>query len=354
MSPSEIIEVVAGIGIVLAIVYDIFSSVIVPRRVSRLFRLSAFTNYWSWWVWRAIGLRMADEDRRENWLASFGPAAIVGLLFVWLVAVNAGYALIFYGLRDHIHPMLTSYHEAAYFAGTSLLTVGYGDFVPMDIPARYTALAAASTGLSMFALIISFLFSTFASFQQREIFVVMMGGRAGAPASGVTLLETAAKSSTFDDLAQSFRDGERWAALVLESHLAYPILIYFRSSHDDESWVGTIGAMLDAATLLLITEDHPLHGRAKLFHILGVHLVRDLGRYYQLPQDEGTGIERHEFTQACEQLNNVGIRLQSDDTAWQRFSEQRAQYAGPLNALARYMVIPPARWIGDRSQIRRH
>lgn len=352
MSPIRVVELVAGIGLVFAMVYDIFASVVVPRAVSRLFRLSSYVVRYGWEAWRFCGMRMA-LDKRENWLGIFAPLAIVVLLVLWLAAVNAGYGLIFYALRDHIHPPLTSYHEAAYFAGVSMLTVGYGDFVPMDMPARYTALVAAATGLSIFAIIIAFLFSTFGSFQQREIFVVMMGARAGSPASGIMLLETASKLGIMDDLAQSFREGERWAATVLESHLAYPILGFFRSSHDDESWVGTLGALLDASTLIMLSRDHPLAGKAELMHDIGVHLVRDMSRFFGLEHGEGPGIDRSEFTQACEQLSEAGLHLPRDgDEAWKQFAKHRTQYAGPLNRLAGYWVIPPARWIGDRSVIR--
>ena len=353
MPAIEIIELVAGIGIVLAILYDIFSSVIVPRAVSRLFRLSAYLVRVGWLAWRAVGFRM-DPDRRENWLGTFGPLSIVMLLFVWLAGANSGYALIFYALREHIHPMLSSYHEAFYFAGSSMLTIGYGDFVPTDLPARYTALFAASTGLSVFALIVSFLFSIFSWFQQREVFVVMMGARAGSPASGVMLLETAAKSDVMGDLAQTFREGERWAASVLESHLAYPILAFFRSSHDDESWIGTLGALLDAATLIMIASDHPLEGRARMMQQIGVHLVRDLSRYFRLEHGEGAGLHRSEFAQACAQLSAAGMHLRDDDESWEQFAKFRTDYAGPLNTLAGFWSIPPARWIGDRSIVRRH
>ena len=180
-----------------------------------------------------------------------------------------------------------------------------------------------------------------------------MGSRAGAPPSGVTMLETAAKYHLEDDLSQSFREAERWAAAVLESHLAYPMLAFFRSSHDDESWIGTLGALLDASTMIITLTDSPLMGRAKLFHTIGVHLTRDLSRYFGVAQTEGAGIERHEFDDACAQLARAGVAVRCDDAAWQKFSELRSNYAGPLNDMAHFWLIPPTRWIGDRSSIGR-
>jgi hypothetical protein len=181
--------------------------------------------------------------------------------------------------------------------------------------------------------------------------VVMMGSRAGAPASGVTLLETTAKYQLFDDLGTGMREAEGWCASVLESHLAYPILAFFRSSHDDESWIGTLGALLDASTMLITLTDSPLIGRATLLHRVGVHLVRDLSRYFAVDEGDGVGIDRREFEQACSQLTAAGWIVESDAAAWQRFADLRKQYAGPLNQMAKFWVAPPARWIGDRSQI---
>lgn len=346
------IELAAGVTLIGLMLYDIFSSVIVPRQVSGTWRISARISRVAWRTWRKRALGIADPDAREDFLGRYAPTILVIFLVTWLIGLILGYGLVFYALRAHTQPSLQSYLDALYFAGTSLLTIGFGDIVATNAISRLFTLAAGATGLALFAILISFIFSIFASFQRREVFVVTMGARAGAPPSGVMLLETAAKYALFDDLAQSMREGETWAAAVLETHLAYPILSYFRSSHDDESWIGTLGAMLDAATMLITLTDSPLLGRAKLFHSIGVHLVRDLSRYFGVQESDGIGIERQEFEQACAQLTAAGLTVRSDDAAWQRFSELRRLYAGPLNDMAKFWVTPPARWIGDRSEIR--
>jgi hypothetical protein len=354
MSASELIELIAGLIVIALIAYDVFSSAIVPRQVGPKFRLSGHLVRFSWHLWRGIGFRMSDEDRREDWLAAFAPNMLMALLFFWLISYVAGYGLALYGLREQIHPIPANYGDAFYFAGTSFLTIGFGDIVAVETPARLVTLAAAATGLSLFAVLISLIFSLFGSFQRREAFVVMMGSRAGSPASGVSMLETALANDMMLDLATSMREGELWTASVLDSHLAYPILVYLRSSHDDESWLGTLGAMLDAATLLITCTDSALVGQAKLFHRVGVHLVRDLSRYFdvvRVREIEAVGIERVEFDQACAQLSAAGLPMRCDDASWQTFSDVRKQYAGPLNDMARYWAIPPARWIGDRSEL---
>jgi hypothetical protein len=353
LDPIRWLELIAGIAIIVLIQYDVFGAVIVPRQVSPAWRLSAYLVRTSWACWRAVSLRISDEDRREDALGRFAPAVLVALLVNWLVFLLIGYGLVFYALREHMQPQIQTYIDALYFAGTSMLTIGYGDIVATSTAGRFAAIAAAATGLALFALLISFVFSIFGWFQRREVFVVTMGSRTGAPPSGVTMLETAARYNLESDLGSSFREAESWAASVLESHLAYPILSFFRSSHYDESWIGTLGALLDAATMIITLTDSPLIGHAKLFHIMGVHLTRDLSRYFRVAETEGVGIERREFDEACAQLARAGIAARCDDAAWQKFSELRSQYAGPLNDMAHFWLIPPTRWIGDRSAIGR-
>jgi hypothetical protein len=168
----------------------------------------------------------------------------------------------------------------------------------------------------------------------------------------VNLLAIAGYSLTRDDLSALMIDAQHWAASVMESHLAYPMLAFFRSSHDDQSWVGTLGTLLDAATLLMTTVEGVRDGQARIFYNVGRHATRDLSRYFRVPVvEEAAGIERPEFEQACDRLAAAGYTLRDRNEAWQRFSSLRSSYAAPLSELARFFQIPPLQWIGDRSMI---
>lgn len=218
--------------------------------------------------------------------------------------------------------------------------------------ARFFALAAGATGFATVAIVITFLFTLFGSFARRETFVVNFSAGAGAPPSGVSFLETHAHLGITGDMPAAFLKGQEWCAEVLQNHLAYPILAYFRSSHENESWIGTLGAMLDAATLLVTTiEDIPT-GQAQLLLDVGTHLVGDLGRYFSFAADDQVGIEREEFDRARERLAACGYRVRETDAAWRGFSLIRSRYASALNAMAVNWAIPPAQWIGDRSLLR--
>ena len=345
----EIIEFVAGAVVVFFVLNDVFQSVVVPRPSPwGGFRLTRLVIRGSWRVWRTLGLRGGPE-KRERMLGTFAPRVLIGLLLVWIVGLILGFGLMMYALRAQTHPQLENLPMAMYYAGTSLLTIGYGDIVAQSALARLVSITAAIAGLGLIALAISFIFSLYASFQRREVLVVTLDARAGAPPSGVSLLESASKLGLRDDLAQLFFDWEKWAAEVLDSHMAYPLLAYFRSSHDNESWISALGAVLDAATLVQTTVVDVPRGPAKMMYAMGRHAVEDLARYFRIPRDHEPGVERYEFDEARARLASVGYTLLAPDDSWVAFARLRSEYAGALNDMAKWFAAPPTQWIGDRS-----
>ncbi|HEX3629416.1 MAG TPA: potassium channel family protein [Candidatus Dormibacteraeota bacterium] len=346
------LEVVFGIGIVLYILNDLFQSVVVPRSTPARYRLTRWLVRPGWRLVRWLGLRSDSSGKRERLFGTFAPAMVTFLLFVWVLGLVLGFGFIFYGLRDQMRPPITGFGSAFYFAGSTVLTIGFGDFVATSGPARILALLAGASGLGTIALAISFLFSLYASFQRREIQIVTLDARAGAPPSGVSLLETIRKYGLEEELPRLFGEWERWAAEVLDSHLAYPILAYFRSSHDNESWVSALGAVLDASTLLLTTVIDGPRGPAKMMMGMGTHLVEDLSRFFRVDGDGDAGVERYEFEEARARLAGAGWALLGPDESWTAFSRLRSQYAGQLNSMAKWWAAPPTQWIGDRSYVR--
>jgi hypothetical protein len=352
-----VLEIVGGVVLVVWVLNDVFTTVILPRPAPARFRPAGLLTRWSWRIWRTFADASRTPERREQRLGIFAPAIVMILLGVWIVLLISGFGLVMHALSGEIRPPLPDLGTALYFAAISLLTIGYGDFVPIDAPSRIASVAAGGVGLGIVALTITYLFSLYANFQRRELQVVTLDARAGAPPSGIELLVTcAAFDDDAEELGQIFEEWERWAAEVLESHLAYPILMFFRSTHDHESWVSAIGAVLDAATLMLTTVEGGPRGQASATRGIGAHLVEDIGRFFRFivrdRQLDGPMIERGEFEDARSRLRAAGYVLLPDaDASWAEFARLRSEYAGPLNALARYFDVPPAQWIGDRSYV---
>jgi Ion channel len=348
---ETIIYFVCGAILILTVVNDVFQSVIVPRAVGKRFRISFLVYRGSWMLWPRLASLFsgAKEEAREDFLALYAPFTLVVLLIVWTACAMLGYALLCWAFPLGFTPPLHSFGNALYFAGTALTTLGFGDVVGNTVAPRLISIFAAITGLALLSITTAYFFALFGSFQSREQFVVTVGARAGSPPSGVNLLTIAAYSETEGDLNGLMIDAQRWAASVMESHLAYPTLAYFRSSHEHESWIGTLGTLLDASVLLMTTVDIKC-GQARIFFNIGRHAARDLSRYFNLSRPEPR-VERSEFEHACDRLQAAGFTVQPRDDAWERFKSLRSSYAGNIDALAHYFEIPPLQWIGDRSAI---
>src|SRR5438309_3045717 len=349
MSILRWLQLAAGVILVWLVFRDLFTAVVVPRPARGRFRPTRIFIGFTWLVWRWIGTRWSRSVPREDMLGAYGPMLVIMLLGGWFLGLVFGYGLIVNAVREQLVPVPENPGISLYAAAG--LMVGLADFTPEGWLMRLVAVVEAVTGLSLVAVVISLLFSLYGSFQRREVLTITLDALAGAPPSGVVLLENSLRNGMLDHLDETFDEWKLWSAEVLESHLAYPILAYFRSSHDDESWVSAIGAILDATVLVLTTVEDIPRGPARLTYNVGTHLVEDLSWFFNFSHAHEVGIERFEFDQACERLQEAGYTLTDTDIAWTKFSELRAAYALPLNDMGRYWTIPPAQWIGDRSYL---
>ena len=344
------LEVGAGTLLVLLTFYDVFKSVVLPRPAINKFVFVRQLFLGSWRLWKWISERL-NPVRREGWLATFGPVLVIVMFAVWALLFIVGYALMIDGLREEMRPVPGDFWESLYFSAGTLVPLSYGDFVPEGVLARLTTVAESATGVGVAALAITLLFSLYESFQRREELVVTLDALAGAPPSGLQMLETAAELDLRPKLASTFDEWRDWMAAVLESHLAYPILFYFRSSHDNEAWLNSFGAVLDAATLVISTVDGEAEGSARLTLTIGKHLVEDMSWYFGFSQSQDVGVDPSEFEEAYDRLKKSGYKCRPRDAAWQEFSRIRGRYASALNQSAKRFAIIPAQWIGDRSYI---
>jgi len=121
----------AGIVAIALVLFDVFSSIIVPRATGRSLRPSAYFVRFTWPIWRALGLHLPSADRRESFLGVFAPLALVSILVLWVFGLTVGFGLVLLALGAQMSPTLQSFGTALYYAGTSLLTIGYGDTVPV-------------------------------------------------------------------------------------------------------------------------------------------------------------------------------------------------------------------------------
>jgi hypothetical protein len=330
------------------VLWDVFQTIVVPRPTPGRLRITRYVIQPSWSAWRAMGARARSDLARDQFYGLYAPAAVIVLLATWLLLLTIGYGLVLYAVRADLSPAPADLLSAIYLGGNSILTLGSAGVLAVGPLGRLFTLLAAATGLGVVALAVTFLFSLYGSYQRREALVVMLLARAKAPPSAVTLLETYGRLGLAGELPALFSEWERWSAEVLDSHVAYPILCYFRSSHDNASWISALGAVLDAAGLVLTTVRGVPRGPAKLMTRVGSHLVEDVSNYFRL-QGDGATVDRTAFDHAHNRLAAAGYEVEDADIAWRAFERVRGTYAGRLEALARFWATPAPIWLGERT-----
>ena len=352
MTLLEFATMVAGLALLATTLFDLFQSVVLPRPAVRKFTLARTVVRPTWRAWRWVAQRSARVDRSEARLAAYAPVILMVLFLIWGLGLVLGYALIIYALQPEFKPPVADFSDAFYVSATTLVPLAYGDVVPQEGLARALIIIESANGVAFAALAITLLFELYGSFREREEKVVALDALAGAPASAVQLLETAAGPHMDGKLRETFEEWRGWAAMVLESHLAYPLLIYFRSSHDNEAWINSFGAVMDAAALVLssIPEDKSA-GSAKLMYTVGNHLAEDIAWVFRYQPDTSPIIEREEYVAAINRLKAAGYAAHDGDEHWAKFAKMRGNYATVINRIATLLSAPPAPWVGDRSYL---
>jgi hypothetical protein len=340
MESMRTIELILGSIIVVLTLIDIFQSVVVPRPTRRSLRLAPFLLHGMWPLWKWIALRFPSAKYRAAFLGIYAPLTVVILLLVWGIALIFGYGLLFLALHGELQPRLHDLGTALYFAGTSLLTLGFGDIVATGGITRVLTLCAGASGMAIVSGVISMFFTLYSSLGHREALVTMLHNRAGSPPFGVTLLETHARLKMQEELPGFLAAWEEWSTEVLIGSLSYPVLPYFRSMRPYESWVSALGALLDAATLIMsCIEDGPA-GPAHLLYRSGCQLVNDLKDSFKIsPAQAQDGTPRSSFEEAYTRLKSAGFCLTDPEPAWASFIQLRSAYAEALHSLMKYWVV---------------
>jgi ion channel len=328
---------------------DVFRTLVMPRAARGRIRLSRILFQPMWRPWRWVGVRRKTAQSRERLLAAAAPFFFFVLLVGWASLVVLGYGLILWSPAFAAGVGLGngSFASALYFSGSSLFTLGFGEAAATGWTRAVVVLAGA-TGLGLFAVVIAYLPVLYQAFNRREVGVLLLDARAGSPPSGPELLHRMGSAGVASSLPELFAEWERWVADVLETHMSYPLLVLFRSPHDDTSWVTSLGAVLDAATLIITSVDDEPDERARLLYGTGVHAVEDLFYYFRLDERESV-IQRDEFEDVLQDMKDDGFSIRPMDEAFPLFAQKRAKYASRLDALVVLLAAPPGLWIGDRS-----
>ena len=282
----------AGIAVFFIVLWDAFEAIILPRRVTRKIRLARFYYQFTWVTWRFYARLIPSKKRRESFLGFYGPISLLILIGVWAVGLILGFAMMQYGAGSalNVTGMEPSFYTDLYLSGTTFFTLGLGDVIPHSGLSRFLVVVESGFGFGFLAAVIGYLPFIYGAFGERETEIVLLDARAGTPPTAGELLLRHSFPRGHEALLSLFKDWERWSAQLLESHLSYPVLAYFRSQHDNQSWISSLTAILDACALTITGVEDACARQAQLTFAIARHAVADLCQVFSAaplppPQD---------------------------------------------------------------------
>jgi hypothetical protein len=343
----KILAAVVSIIIICIILHDAFETIILPRRVSRRFRFTRRFYRLIWLPWRAVSRRMKSRKRREVFLGYFGPLSLILLFSTWASGMFAAFAVLQWALNS---PLKTSdgaggFGTYLYMSGTTFFTLGFGDVTPEGQMGRALAVIEAGLGFGFLALTISYLPVIYQAFSRREANISLLDARAGSPPCAEKLLRHhGADTAALDRLLLEW---ERWSADLMESHISYPVLCYYRSQHSNQSWLGALTAILDTSALVLAGVDGVVPRQAQLTFAIARHALVDLAETFRTPPDspQPDRLPPESLKQLRSALADAGVRLREGADADQKLAELRGLYEPFVNALAKHLLIPIPPWV---------
>src|SRR5256885_539572 len=338
-----------GVLLITGVLWDVFETIVLPRRVTRRVRLTRLFYRFTWSPWWAIARIIRKNKRREIFLGIYGPLSLLVLLTVWAASVVFGFALLHWAIGSRIGAVnnTASFFTDFYYSGTTFFTLGLGDVTPLGAAARAITVIEASIGFGMLALVIGYLPVLYQAFSRREVNISMLDARAGTPPTAVELLCRHQEALSMPKLDEWLRDWEMWAADLMESDLSYPVLCFFRSQHDNQSWLAALSTVLDVCSLVMVRIDGIPKWQAQLTFKMARHALVDISQIFNTSplQHDRSRMTDQELEQLRSQLLAQEITLSDEPGDGQTLEDLRAMYEPYTKVLSRYLIMPLPDWL---------
>jgi Ion channel len=344
---------IAGVVVFFVVAWDAFEAIILPRRVTRRFRLARIYYRATWSSWRIYALLIPSRKAREAFLGFYGPMSLLVLIGVWAIGLVVAFGMMQYGAGSAVniagmsHPgLMTDF----YLSGTTFFTLGLGDVVPRSGLARFLVVSEGGFGFGFLALVIGYLPFIYGAFGRRETNISLLDARAGTPPTAGELLRRHSYPTGKEALRELLKEWEQWCAELLESHLSYPVLAYFRSQHDNQSWIGSLTCILDVCALTISGIEGACRHQAELTFAIARHAIVDLCQVFSatphpLAHDR---LPPEMLEKMRTKLAEHGTVLPQTPEAQQKLLELRGMYEPYAQALATFLgqTLPP--WVPDK------
>jgi hypothetical protein len=269
---------------------------------------------------------------------------MVGLIALWAAGLILGFGLIQAGLTPGPWPMV--FHEGLYSAGSRLFTAGIGDWARYAAASKVLVVVGSGMGLGFFTVVLTYMPVLYQLFSRREAHVILLDERAGEPVTAASLIQNHARRGGMDRLDDLVSDWEKWGAELMESHISYPMLSYYRSPHSEESWLTAITVIMDTCALRLAGAGGMNEFQAEATFSICLRALRSVGEILRIqprpPRDPRLTEDQ------CRALRDKLREWELPDGGrdlWPRLARTRDGYEPLLAAFADYLVMELPEWI---------
>jgi hypothetical protein len=347
---ARIATAVVSAALIGGVLWDAFETIILPRSIVRRFRLARAWIRTIWLPWR-LAADWVRPAARERFLAIFGPLALLGLIGLWAVCLIIGFGGLHWAAGSHIAPTVagSALSDDLYMSGTTFTTLGLGDLHPVGRVARLLTVVEAATGFAFLAIVVAYLPVLYQSFSRREAQLTLLDAWAGSPPAAAEVLRRLKARDELPVICGFLKDWEFWCSDLLESHISYPTVGFFRSQHTKQSWVAALAFLLDLSALIEVGIDGVPTWQAHVTFAMARHAAVDLAQVFGV--QIATGADRlpdREFDRMRDHLAAVGLRLTDTPSARERLSALRRSYEPYVLGLSRALLMPLPPWWNER------
>ncbi len=345
----NLLVLAGGLVLIAWVLWDAFETILLTRRVPARLRISRFVLSWLWIGWAAIARGIQTRGRRETFLSFYALLSILGLLIVWAAGLIVAFTMLHWAEGSHLAGVIgagsggaAAFAADLYMSGTTFFTLGLGDLHPTTDAGRLITVVEAGTGFGFLALVIAYVPVLYQSFARREARITMLDAWAGSPPTAAVMLRRSIESREPNVLSSLLRDWEITAAEILESHLSYPILCFFRSQHDNQSWLASLVAILDTCALVIVGVEGIDPFQARLTFAIGRHALVDLSQAFRLKPEsvESLRMPPAEVVELRAWLSGSGVGLREGVEADRKLAELRDLYMPYAHQLSRVLLMP--------------
>ena len=341
---------ILGLALLLGILWDAFETVILPRHVRRSFRIARLFYRNAWRICYLTATHIRTPKRREGYLSYFGPLSLLLLIGFWALALVLAFAMVQWAAGSALSSggsIRSTFRSDLYFSGTTFFTLGLGDITPQTPLARLLSVIEAGTGFGFLALIIAYLPTLYGAFSQREVNISLLDARAGSPPTASELLRRHGSERIHNGLAHYLRDWEIWSGQLMETHLTYPFLCFFRSQHDNQSWIAAFTAILDTCALLIAYGEVETKWQAQLTFAICRHAVADLAQIFYIDSrsPDVNRLPPQDLPKVRRLVVDCGVASSAElEVGDAKLKELCALYEPYLNGLSQLLLMPLPSW----------